>query len=124
MFRLVPEIIAKSLIKEDVYTKCKPIVIGDARVIHQGCNIAKKDLKINALSKIKDAQFKFGTIDVLDLSIVSTDEYEFGRPQKVTGRAAGESIKKAIELACSGEIHGATTCPIHKDAFKMAGFPL
>lgn len=117
-----PEITAKLLIKNQVYEKCKPLVIADARVIEQGCEIAMKDLKINPIDDIKKAKFEFGTIDVLDLKNISPKDYEFGKVQKSCGKAAGESIKKAIELALSKKVSAVVTNPIHKDSFQLGGF--
>ena len=45
-----PEIAAKALAIKQIYQICKPLVIGDAKLMEQACKIAKVDLKINSLS--------------------------------------------------------------------------
>ena len=44
-------------------------------------------------------------------------------PTKASGRAAVESVLKAIDLALKGEIDAIVTAPISKEAVKMAGYP-
>ena len=44
-------------------------------------------------------------------------------PTAASGRAAVESVLKAIELAVNGEIDAIVTAPISKEAIRMAGYP-
>lgn len=117
-----PEIIVKMLSKKDIYDICNPLVVGDAKVIRQAFNIAKKDLKTNSIHKVSEALFEFGTIDVLDLNNVEIRKLKHGEVSAMCGLAAGESIEKTIELALKDELDGTVTAPIHKEAFKLGGY--
>ena len=117
-----PEIIAKALSLKRIYKICRPLVIGDADAMREGIKVAKVHLKINPIEKISEAQFKHGTIDVLDLKNINLDELVMGKPQAMAGKASVEYIEKAVELALKGEIQAITTAPISKEAINMAGY--
>ncbi len=116
-----PEIIVKALAKRSVYKQCKPLVVGDAGVIRQAVDFLNSTLKVNAISNIRDAKSKYGTIDVFDLANFSLDVV-YGKVSAQAGKAAFESIVKVIELAISGEVDATVTAPINKEAINVAGF--
>ncbi|MBF0207264.1 MAG: 4-hydroxythreonine-4-phosphate dehydrogenase PdxA [Oligoflexia bacterium] len=119
-----PEIIVKSLLDSKVYEKCRPLVIGDSRVIQQALHLINSDLALTICSVRTplDGKYISGVIDVLDLKNISPEEYSFGRVQGKCGLVAGESIRTAIELALTKKISAIVTSPIAKDAFKIGGF--
>ena len=57
-----PEITVKALSDPAIYEKCSPIIIGDAAVMEAAVGIVGKNVKINAVSDVKEAKFEFGTI--------------------------------------------------------------
>lgn len=116
-----PEIIVKALLKRSVYTRCKPVVVGDAGVIKQAVDFLNVTLKVNAISNISDAKGKYGTIDVYDLANFQ-QQVAYGVVSADAGRAAFESIVKVIELAKSAEVDATVTAPINKEAINLAGF--
>jgi 4-hydroxythreonine-4-phosphate dehydrogenase len=116
-----PEIIVKALLKRSVYTRCKPVVVGDAGVIKQAVDFLNVTLKVNAISNISDAKGKYGTIDVSDLANFQ-QQVAYGVVSADAGRAAFESIVKVIELAKSAEVDATVTAPINKEAINLAGF--
>ncbi len=116
-----PEIIVKALLKRSVYSQCKPVVVGDAGVIQQAVDFLNVALKVNAISNIRDAKSRYGTIDVFDLANFKQN-VAYGVVSAEAGRAAFESIVKVIELAKSGEVDATVTAPINKEAINLAGF--
>lgn len=116
-----PEIIVKALLKRSVYAQCKPVVVGDAGVIKQAVDFLNVSLKVNAISNIRDAKCKYGTIDVFDLANFQ-QKVAYGVVSADAGKAAFESIVKVIELAKSGEVDATVTAPINKEAINLAGF--
>lgn len=116
-----PEIAAKALAKKNIYTICKPLIIGDAAAMEQGIKIAGVELKVNPISKIKGAKFKYGIMDVFDLKNVDVEALQHGKVSAMAGKAAFESVKKVIELALAKEIDATVTGPIHKEAINLAG---
>lgn len=117
-----PEIIAKALSKKDIYDKCRPVVIGDKRAMEQALDIAKAELTVSGVEKIDDAAFTHGTIDVLDMKNLPLDKIPHGKVDETCGRAAGEYIEKAINLALDKEIAAMVTAPINKEAFDLGGY--
>jgi 4-hydroxythreonine-4-phosphate dehydrogenase len=118
-----PEIIAKALTRKEVYDIARPLVIGDARVIEQGIQFARRDVHIRPVWEVREGRFQFGTIDVLDLKNADMHQIEIGKVSAAAGKAAFEAIVKAIELAMNKQIDAAVTAPINKESLNLAGCP-
>lgn len=117
-----PEIVAKAFSRREIYEMCRPLVVGDAGTMREGIEIAGVDLKLNPISRVSEAKFLFGIMDVLDLKNVDLERLRHGEISPMAGRAAFEAIKKVIELAMEGEIDATVTAPIHKKALNLAGY--
>lgn len=117
-----PEVIAKALSVEEIYSVCRPIVIGDAGVMGQAVKIAQVRLRANPISDLKDAGFEYGAIDVLDLKNIDPTRLKMGSLSAMTGKAAVEYIERAVELALDSQIHAIATAPINKEAINRAGY--
>jgi len=118
-----PELSVKALGQKRVYDICRPVVIGDAMTIEKAAREAVKrhDLVIHPVSSIKECFFELGAIDVYDLHNVEMEKLKIGRVDAMSGDAAFTSVKKAIELAMSGEIDGTITNALNKEALNLAG---
>ncbi|MFA6506995.1 MAG: 4-hydroxythreonine-4-phosphate dehydrogenase PdxA, partial [Treponemataceae bacterium] len=99
-----PEIAVKALADKKVYEKCRPLVTGDASVMEQAVKIAKQNFKINAIQKVSQAKFEYGTIDVVDLKDVDVSKLVHGKVSAMCGKAAFDAVKKVIELAMANEV--------------------
>ena len=116
-----PEIGVKALLQENIHTICRPMLVGDAAVFQQIIDKLKLPAKVNAVSKVTDAKFEIGTIDVYDLNITDISKLEFGKIDAMCGEASFQAVKKAIELAIAGEVDGTVTGPINKKSINEAG---
>jgi len=117
------EICVKVLSKKEVYEKCKLLVIGDAQCIKDAMKFTgNNNLKVNIINSLEEGKYVFGTIDVLDLHNIDMHKLEYGEVSAMCGKAAGEYIQKATELAMSGEVDAIVTSPIHKESFKLGGY--
>ena len=116
-----PEITVKALSDPAIYEKCSPIIIGDAAVMEAAVGIVGKDVKINAVSDVKEAKFEFGTIDVYDMKLVDMDKLECGVVSAMAGNAAFQYVKKVIELAMNHEVDATVTNALNKEAMNLAG---
>ncbi len=116
-----PEIALKAFSDYRVYDICKPMLVGNAKIMNNIISKLNFDLKIQAIKDVKEARFHPGHIDVFDLDVKEPDKIEFGQISAVAGDIAFRSIVKAIELAKSGDVDGTVTCPIHKKAIHDAG---
>lgn len=118
-----PEICVRSLAHKDTYTLCKPIIVGDAKIIQLAVDLLKLDqpFTVNAVTDVKDAKFEHGTIDVYDLDLIDMSTFKFGEVQVQCGNAAFQYVRKAIDLAMANEVDGTCTAPLNKEAIHLAG---
>lgn len=116
-----PEITIKSVANEAVQQICRPIVVGDAKVLQKAIEITGEDLTINRIDKVTKAKFKNGIIDVFDMQNVDIQQYKPGKVSAEYGNAAFENIVQVIELAMNMEIDATVTGPIHKESINLAG---
>lgn len=116
-----PEITVKALSDLAIYEKCSPIIIGDAAVMEAAVGIVGKNVKINAVSDVKEAKFEFGTIDVYDMKLVDMDKLERGVVSAMAGNAAFQYVKKVVELAMNHEVDATVTNALNKEAMNLAG---
>lgn len=119
-----PEITVKTLNREEIYEKCRPIVIGDAVMLEQAKNIVgMTSIRINPVHCVKDARFELGIIDVLDMKLIDIGKISLGRVSSIAGDAAFQYVKKVIELAMNKELDATVTNAINKEAVNLAGHP-
>lgn len=117
-----PEVSVKLLNKGNVYDICKPLVIGDEKVIQKIIEDNKYMFSINKIRNTKEARFTWGTIDILDLSNIDIDKLKLGRVNKMCGKAAVEYIEKAVELIKNKKLDAIVTAPICKESIHKAEF--
>jgi 4-phospho-D-threonate 3-dehydrogenase / 4-phospho-D-erythronate 3-dehydrogenase len=116
-----PEITAKTLNLEHMYETCRPLVVSDLKVMNEAIRFCGLDLKTRAVASPAEGEYKFGTLDVLDMKNVDMEKLEYKTVAKMTGQACYDYIEKVIQLALAGEIDATVTGPIHKEAIKAAG---
>lgn len=120
-----PEIIVKALQKREIYTECRPIVIGDFNVMEDASkNITKSCVEIHRVERDRiaaESLFTHGIIDVLDLNNVMLSQLRHGTVSAMCGKASFEYIRTVIELALSKTFAATVTGPIHKEALHKAG---
>jgi 4-hydroxythreonine-4-phosphate dehydrogenase len=117
-----PEIVAKALREGDVYEICRPLVIGDAGTMRAASGIVPGAPQTRSVESVGEAEFRHGTMDVLDLRNVDMGTLRRGAVDRRSGRAAVEYVTRAIELAVRGDIDAIATAPLNKEAMNLAGF--
>lgn len=116
-----PEIIIKALQHNKVYEICRPVVIGDAKILEKAaCIIRMQPGLIKIIGSIREAKFHYGEIECLDHNLLDPD-LPFGRLDKSAGNAAYQYIKTAVELAQRQQIDAICTAPLNKEALHAAG---
>lgn len=116
-----PEIAVKALLDDEIYTLCRPFVVGDANVFKHIIEKLGLNASVNVIDQVSEARFNYGTIDVFDLNNVDLNELEFGVVSAMAGNAAFESVVKVIELAMAGYIDATVTGPLNKKSMNEAG---
>lgn len=117
-----PEITVQALAHQDLYDRCRPIVIGDAKMLEQATHFTgRTDMKIHRCEKVSDALFTPGTIDVLHLELIpDVSAFQIGQVSVEGGNAAFQCVKKVIELALAGEVDATCTNALNKEAMNKA----
>ncbi len=115
------EIIVKALNNKKVYEKCIPVVIGDYEAILDAVNFCNLKLNINLVDKPSDAKGEFGTIDLINLGLLSKGGWEYKKPSALCGGASFDYVVRGIELAKNKEITAVITAPINKESINLAG---
>lgn len=116
-----PEIAVKALLQNNIHAICKPLIVGDAKVLEHIIAKLQLNATVHAIDKVSDAKFALGTIDVYDLKNMNMDELAFGEISAVAGHASFEAIRVAIELAMKKEVDATVTGPINKKSINEAG---
>lgn len=138
-----PEISVKTLMKKEIYEKCRPLVIGDAKCIEAAIHTIPEaaHLKVHAVKSVKEAGFNYGVIDVYDMDLVQLDKRLYRKDKKklekqmpeeelkrayeesmkMCGEAAFQYVTKVIQLAMEKEIDATVTNALNKDHINMAG---
>ena len=118
-----PEITVKALLNKEIYDQCNPVVIGDVKMFEDSVRILKVQdkIKINKISSVKEAEFKYGIIDVYHLDLIDMDKFQYGKVSAMCGEAAFRCVEKVIQLALLGEVDATITNALNKEAINLAG---
>lgn len=117
-----PEITIKALSHTDIYDRCRPIVVGDTKILEQAkCFVNRPDIRIHRCDSVSDAVFTPGTIDVLHLELIpDVHTFPIGQVSLEGGNAAFQCVRKVIELAMKGEVDATCTNALNKEAMNKA----
>jgi 4-hydroxythreonine-4-phosphate dehydrogenase len=117
-----PEITIKAFSMHNLLSRCRPLVIGDAKILARALSFPNiPPVAINPIKNVSEAKFVQGTIDVLDLGVCDTELPPVGQVSNLSGNAAFQYVLKAIELAKSGEVDATVTNALNKEALNKAG---
>lgn len=115
-----PEIIMKALGDEQIYESCRPLVIGDAKLLERAANVVHFDAAVRRIETVDDGVFTVGTVDCIDLDLLPAD-LPYGEISAQAGDAAFRYLERAIELAKNGAIDAICTAPLNKAALHKGG---
>lgn len=118
-----PEIALKALKNEEIYQLCKPLIIGDKKVLEKANEIIDGKLELHSVNHPKNGNYTYGTVDVIDLANITIEQLEYGKVSAQCGQAAFEYIKKSVELALDDQVTAVATTPINKESLKVANIP-
>ena len=115
-----PELIAKAFAAPEVLAVCRPVVIGDANVLHTAAEITG-GRHVRAIATPEEAGGS-ETLDVIDLANVQPGGFTRGEVSAQAGSAAYDYIKQAVMLTLAGRTHAVVTSAINKAALHAAGY--
>ncbi|MDP4094895.1 MAG: 4-hydroxythreonine-4-phosphate dehydrogenase PdxA [Bacillota bacterium] len=115
-----PEIAIKALMHEELFDICKPLLIGNTKVLDKIIKTLGLYCGINEVDYPDQGKYQKGTANVINIDVQGIEKVEYGKIQQLAGKAAYEFIVKSIELANEGLIDSVATTPINKEAIKAA----
>ena len=116
-----PEIAAKSFASQNLLNWCHPVLIGNAKIMEKAIELTDTRLKPNIITEINQAKFEPGWMNIFQIDSLNSKEIRYGEISAQAGDIAFRAVKKAIDLAMEGKVHGTVTGPIHKEAINKAG---
>ena len=114
-----PEIILKALSDKDITQTCRPVVIGDERLLRSVAESLGMSWDLQPFGD-RDRALSGGA-EIADMKNLSAD-VRLGEESAETGKASGEYIEKAVELWKAGKIDAVATAPISKRALNAGGY--
>lgn len=117
-----PEVCVRALDMPEIYSLCRPLIIGDGGIIGNAVNFCSLNLSVNSCQAPEDGLYRHGTVDVLDLHNLSLGDLRHKTVTPAQGKASFEYVDRAIALALAGDIDGTVTGPINKAAINAAGY--
>ncbi|WP_058485110.1 PdxA family dehydrogenase [Defluviitalea phaphyphila] len=115
-----PEIVAKLAANNFYYEYCRPIVLGDARILQMGAKAAKVNVPMEIIEDVEDAKWEKG-IPVLDQKNLDPNNIVYGQLSVESGKACVDLLRLAIELYKEEKIDGFCFAPLNKSAMISAG---
>jgi len=116
-----PEICVDALMDPLVYEACLPLVIGSREMLEKAARIRGKEINIRLIDDPRAADYAHGVIHLVESGSYDEESLVFGQVQELAGTMAYDWIRKSIELGLAGKVDGVATCPINKQAIKLAG---
>jgi 4-phospho-D-threonate 3-dehydrogenase / 4-phospho-D-erythronate 3-dehydrogenase len=117
-----PEVVLKALGHAEVNAQCRPLIVGDRRILDRASVWLNRPFVIQSVSDPAAGRYEPGTVTVLDLGNAAPDACPVGEVSAAAGRAAVEAVFRACDLAMAGAIDAVVTAPLNKAAMHLAGF--
>jgi len=117
-----PEIVLKALAHPEVFETCRPLVIGDVRMLRRAAPWVAMAPSYEMVASPAEGRYATGTVTVLDLANGDPADCPVGVESAEGGRAAVEAVLRGADLALAGEIDAVVTAPLNKAAMHLAGF--
>jgi 4-hydroxy-L-threonine phosphate dehydrogenase PdxA len=117
-----PEIVARAFAEPEVRTACRPVVVGDPRILFRAMELVQGGLVVRTVASPQGAGADPGTLDVIPAGQLPPDILKPGTLDARWGEAAADCCRKAVELAKAGDVAGITSAPFNKEAFHLAGY--
>lgn len=116
-----PELIAKLCAEKRLQKYCRPVIVGDMRVLEKGKAIAGVEFPAVSVESVADIDWD-GPIAVLDQKNLDPANVEMGKVNKDSGRVTGDTLVATLKLLQQKEIAGMVFAPLNKQAFILGGY--
>lgn len=113
-----PEIIIKALDHPRILKSCRPLVIGDLRVLESIAQGMGKSLHLKSITGIDRIKGYKEPGFLYDASDLPADQVIPGQPNPQWGPPALNYIRLAAKWALTGEVAAMVTCPVSKEIIR------
>jgi 4-hydroxythreonine-4-phosphate dehydrogenase len=117
-----PEILLKALQEKSVFEYCRPVVIGDLKILELAKNTLKLNTEFRVIRDVSEAVWGGTAINLIDLDNIPLSAFTIGSPNAVTGKSMIEQTELAVRLYQKKQIQGAVGGPHSKKAAMDAGY--
>jgi 4-hydroxythreonine-4-phosphate dehydrogenase len=117
-----PEIALKALAHADVFARCRPLVIGDRRILERAAGWLGQTPRFDVVAEPAQGTYQPGRVTLLDMENASPDQIPVGEETAAAGAAAVAYVFRACDLAMAGEAAAVVTAPLNKAAMHLAGY--
>ncbi len=116
-----PEIIAKLIVNNFLNEVCKPLIIGDIRVLNRAFVTigAKKDVKV--IENFEEVTWENDIIPILNRNNVNIEEVPYGKQTIIGGASCLDMLDIGVKLYQERKIQGFCFGPFNKAGMKEAG---
>ncbi|MDO8669899.1 MAG: 4-hydroxythreonine-4-phosphate dehydrogenase PdxA, partial [Dehalococcoidia bacterium] len=118
-----PEIVVKAMADPETNQAARSLVIGDRWILEQARETCGLSLAIVSVTHPDEGQYQPGRIDLMDTGSTTAGSIQPGQIQALAGKAAYDYLRRATDLAMSGEVEAIATAPINKEALRAGGVP-
>lgn len=115
-----PEMIAKLAANGFLDQNCRPLIMGDLRVLKKAEKINGLNIRTQVISDVSEATWEDG-IPVLDQKNLDPTEIEYGKLSIESGKACLGLLKLGVELFQADKIDGFCFGPLNKQSMIKAG---
>jgi 4-hydroxy-L-threonine phosphate dehydrogenase PdxA len=118
-----PEIIAKLCADGRITAWCRPILLGDARVLKLGMKFANVQFPFSIIEDISQIDWN-GPIPLWDLKNFDPSNIIMGQISANSGKATAQQFEYALQLYNKGIIDGFSFAPYNKAALEQGGYDI
>ena len=117
-----PEVVLKALAHADLFDRCRPLVIGDRRILERAAVWLGQNPSFDAVPEPSQGTYQPGRVTLLDLENAPPERIPVGEESAAAGAAAVAYVFRACDLATAGEVDAVVTAPLNKAAMHLAGY--
>ncbi|MEW6187934.1 MAG: 4-hydroxythreonine-4-phosphate dehydrogenase PdxA [Thermodesulfobacteriota bacterium] len=118
-----PEIVSRLFETDELLRYCRPILIGDRRILEWGMKISGTTFPLQEIETPSQAQWP-GAVPFIDRKNLDPSQITLGQISAISGRVTGEMLVYALQLCTKGQLAGFAFAPYNKAAMEYGGYPL
>lgn len=117
-----PEVVAKALANKEILDSAIWVLIGDERIFNRGSELTGKELAYKKVDDIEGIKPSEGSLWLIDTKTTDPTDNEIGVLSDISGKAAGDNLMYALNLAKENKIDGLSYGPMNKSALYKGGY--